>query len=162
LANLQRATGETVYLSTWSARGPLIIAKFEPPEESVYALQVGAPVSFFPSTTGRVFMSYLPRMKWEHLLPGDLDRHRLDREIEKIIREVRAHAMATLDPTTLPAHATLSAPVFDYEGAIKGTLSVVGPRGRFDRSLDGKNAVILHEAACDLSSKLGFSGVPAI
>lgn len=158
LAELKKSTAETSFIATWSSRGPLIVAKMEDPIDSVFALQVGAAISFFPSASGRVFMTYLPRERWEHLLPKDIGAGRLEREIKSITTAIRKDGMASVDPTTLPSHSVLAAPVFDHEGTTKAVLSLVGSRQSFDSDLKGKPAKLLLAAALSLSKKLGWEG----
>jgi DNA-binding IclR family transcriptional regulator len=155
LLEIQKACSETSFLATWSNRGPLIVAKIEDPGDSVFALQVGAPVTFHTSASGRIFMAHLPRDRWKHLLPGKGPTALSEPEIRSLIEKTRRDGIASVDPVTLPSHSVLSAPVFDHDAQIKAAISLVGPRGRFDNSLTGRPAKLLRAAAADLSRKLG-------
>lgn len=156
MEQLHESVPETSFLASWSKRGPLIVFKIENPDDSVFALQVGAAISFFPSASGRVFMSYLSRERWEHLLPKDIAKARLEREIADRISTTRIEGIASVDPTTLPSYSVLAAPVFDHEGSIKAAMCIVGPRGRFDRNADGHAARALRKAANKMSEQLGY------
>ena len=156
MEQLHQSVPETSFLASWSQRGPLIVFKIESPDDSVFALQVGAAISFFPSASGRVFMSYLPRERWEHLLPKDMAKARLEREIADRISNTRIEGIASVDPTTLPSHSVLAAPVFDHEGSIKAAMCIVGLRGRFDKSIGGKAGRALRKAANKMSEQLGY------
>lgn len=156
MSELHTTIPETSFLATWSQRGPLIVFKIENPSDSVFALQVGAPISFFPSASGRIFMAYLPQARWEHLLPKDIPKARLERDLEKMVKTTRAAGIASVDPVTLPSHSVLAAPVFDHEGGIRAAMCIVGPRGRFNRSIDGAAAKALRRAALKMSVQLGY------
>ncbi len=161
LSELHAIIPETLFLATWSQRGPLIVFKIENPNDSVFALQVGAPISFSPSASGRIFMAYLPQARWEHLLPRDLPKTRLERDLDKMIKTTRADGIASVDPATLPSHSVLAAPVFDHEGGIRAAMCIVGPRGRFNRNIDGGAAKALRRAALKMSTQLGYDAQQA-
>lgn len=158
LLALHQSTAETCFLAIWSSIGPLIVSKIESPADTVFALQVGAPLNLLPSSSGRVFMAYLPTEQWRHLVPDGWRDEDTGRTIGEITVAIRRDGMAALDPVTLPLHSALSAPVFDHEGAIKAVMTAIGPRGRFDSDLEGETARHLGREARALSAKLGFAG----
>lgn len=151
LLRLQRQTGETAFLTTWTSQGPMIVDKVDAAVESAYTLQMGITLNLMTSASGLVFMAFLPTERWEYMLPTETDRTAL----EAALAEVRAQRMAVLDPSTLPGHTVLAAPVFDRAGTISAALCIAGPIGRLDKSLAGQAAVELREAAARVSQLMG-------
>lgn len=153
LRALREAADATAFLAVWSRAGPVIVAKSEPAEESIFEIRVGAIAGFLTSATGRVFLAYLPDGLWRHLLPRRTPDERA------IAAQIRKRGLCSLQPVTLPGRAALSAPVFGWGGELRATLTLVGASAALDRSVTGRPARLLKAAAAELSAKLGGAAI---
>jgi DNA-binding IclR family transcriptional regulator len=151
VAELSQSVGETVLLSVWSEKGPIVVAKVESRHDSVFEVRIGSVVRL-TTATGHVFMAFLPRREWEPVRAAGVDGAPLDEaEIQRIVAEVRTSGVAHAQVIRIPNFVAVAAPVFDHEGSVKATLTIVGQP-------EGMNVPELKRVCDNLSRKLGRRG----
>jgi len=130
-------------VSVFSAGGPVFIVYEEPGSAAQYQIRIGATTPMLSSSTGHVFLAYLPRgQAMRHIqatLPAET-RRAVD--IDGLIHRVRTAGYATETASYSQAVYGLSAPVFNPVGEICAALTFFSHRpdlldrqGRFIRTL---------------------------
>jgi DNA-binding IclR family transcriptional regulator len=167
LGELRDEVGYTVGLAVWGASGPTFVRFEETNDALIISGRPGSVMPVLTSSTGRVFGAYLPRSITEPLLKKELAgvRHpgaspssapRMSpAEMEKLFGEVRHFGMAYVRGDLNPGLHGLSAPVFDHAGSVAGVITVMGPAGVIDVSLDGSVAQALRAKAREASQRMG-------
>jgi DNA-binding IclR family transcriptional regulator len=160
LDELSREAGEASYLAVWGNRGPAIIMRVDGPRPIPMSLQVGYVLPVIPTATGRIFLSYMPRAATaevvQHERDGDPRSGLSGADIDKIISETRARGLSRTDGLLNIGFTALSAPVLAHDGALAAAITVIGPSGGIDTTLNGRTARLLRRAAEDLSAQMGW------
>jgi len=131
------------------------------PDNSVQILEVGAAIPWHACALGRAIMAYLPEMERAHALAGDLapltGRTKTSRPaLERALAQVRKQGYATEDQEATVGDAGIAAPIMSRDGAVAGSIGVVGPAERVLRSeARATLARMVLEAARAVSRDLG-------
>lgn len=165
MQELQQEVDESVWLSVWSDRGPVVVAKVEGAHASPFEIRIGTLVALTTTATGRTFLAHLDPPRWKSLVKKERLRvaHApTDTELDGFLEQAkilgvtdRPEVVISRD-VVLRQFASLASPVFDHTRAIKAVLTVIGQTGIFDASVNGANARILKTAATQLSAQLGY------
>ncbi len=158
------ALGFSVALAIWTQEGPTVIAVEDPRRPITYGTRVGEVMPLLASATGRVFGAWLPGESVNPLLerpwhsgPTSEAGAPLSRAaIERIFGEVRERGIGISQGSLTPTVNGLSAPIFDYRGALVAALSTLGPAAELDPAPDGPIARKLRQLAAGLSAELGY------
>ncbi|MGE4337198.1 MAG: IclR family transcriptional regulator [Pigmentiphaga sp.] len=159
MLDLNRHLGQTSMLAVWSENGPVVVGKIEGRRHSVFEVRVGSTPNLLLNATCHVFLAYLPRHAWEHLVPIAKNKDPRaqtvsEARIKEWIEDVRQKGICT-HPTSLPNSAAMAAPVFDLDGDLKCVLTVVIP-AEDQQSTDFKMALeYLRQTADQLTAKIG-------
>lgn len=160
LADLAQATGHTAAIALWGNRGPTIVRIEEAPSAVHVHMRPGTVASLRDTATGKVFAAFQSRERvLEALADSDSKRavgkRALPREFEAELVQVRAHGISVAIDRTLPGISAMAAPVFDVNGRIAMSLTLIGPTVVFDTNPDGPLATTLRSFAQMLSRQLG-------
>lgn len=163
--SLRDACGHSVNIAVWSDRGPLIIRWDYGTHALPLMVRVGTTLSLLRSSSGRVFLSYLPRaMTAEALEIARRDsRNPTDESgIETIITAVRSTGLAVATGAVIPGASSMSAPVFTAADSLPLVMTVVMPSediapDEYERVRD-----LLLEATRKVSEELGADASWAI
>lgn len=162
MEELVRATNETAVLSVWDGSAPVVVRVDDNPDR-IIRLSVTTGVRLLPwgSAQGRVFGAFLP----EDQLPGipsTVERESLRSSID----EVRRTRLA-INTNESEGTRTVAAPIFSnsdipstwrrvaLEGAIVGSLGLVGTEASIPDGRDSTLAQALLTTANRLSAELG-------
>jgi DNA-binding IclR family transcriptional regulator len=161
LQSLRDRTGETVFLSVWSERGPVVVNRVDGERIAPLGIRVGSLTPLTHSATGKVFLAYLPRtatrVRVQKELKSGASASR-DRAVERLSNEVRARGMSTNIGGVIPGIAAIAAPVVDYEGALRCVVTVMGQANRLNIGYGTKSARELLATAQHISRSAGFVG----
>lgn len=164
LTRLRDMTHNSVFLAVWGNRGPTVVFQIDGAQYGPMGIRVGNVLPLLSTSTGRVFLSWLPtdhtRLLIEHeraaslSLAGSFDARIRNAGVDDIVHSVRSLGMAQTDPSMSGGFAAAAAPVFDQEGKICAVVTTIGPERREAGAMDeiGKK---LREAAGELSKRLG-------
>jgi DNA-binding IclR family transcriptional regulator len=167
MEQLADATGESVWLSVWSERGPVIVAKVEGRHASPFEIRIGAIADVTVTATGRSFIAHLKETHWTHI--ARKERTRLgslapsDEQLQQVLTEIRTSGIATMHEIVVPQQnivlrqfSALAAPVFDHSQSVRAVLTVIGLSELLDCSPKSTNRRLLEKAAKNLSTRLGY------
>ncbi len=166
---LNQAEDITVALVIWGEHGPTIVGWYDSSQVLICNLGVGAVLPLLRSSAGRVFLAYLPRATTYSMverelntintyLPSESIRTKID--VDGLIQQVRQARLGMTDEVLLPGLGAFSAPIFDHQGGIVASISIIGVAG-MTRSPSFTTLVEkLRQATEDISIKLGFASNP--
>lgn len=158
LIRLQRSIGETAFFTTWTNQGPMIVDKVDAAVESAYSLQMGVTLDLYSTSSGRLFMAYLPQAKWEHLTGAK--QLAAKAATQKELENIRGSGVSIVKPVTLPGYTVLAAPVFNHNGIITAGIALAVPVCRSGDDTIRTAIQELRQAAARASDMMGAQ-VPA-
>lgn len=171
LPELTNATGLVSVITVWGSHGPTAVRCEHGNLAAPIRIREGITLSLLRTAAGKVFLTYLPESDIRPAIERELDnpdaelggrdrpdadrRTLLERTITLIRKEVRRDGMARSLGTQHPTYASLSAPVFDRDGKVPLTISLIGIKGSFDVGANDLPATRLRATAQAISEKLG-------
>jgi DNA-binding IclR family transcriptional regulator len=166
LADLARATGETVFLCTFTGEQVMILDKEESPHDLKITSHVGRRIPCVAGASGKVFLAALPPAERDRLLKRRPLRAFTGRSITtpkaftRELARVRRDGFALDDEEYLDGVRAAAAPLVDAAGDVVGALLAVGFKARLRgpafRALGPKVAA----AARAASHRLGAARYP--
>ena len=160
VSELRAAIDETVMLTIWGNKGP-VVARWEESSRPVATnVRAGWVMPLSNSATGRLFAAYLPQSLTAPILDEEFTRApTLRAGYAALLDEIREHGMSRVEGDLMRGVGGIAAPVFSYDGRMVAALTAVGIQGLIDVSWDGKIATATRKAAERLSQRLGASAV---
>lgn len=169
MADLAEEIGATIFLGVWGNRGPTIIHRVDGSlSETVFDIRVGSVLPILRSAVGRNLAAHLPGSMIKPLIAQEIAQFRIVGEdtiedphtlltAERMLAQVRHDGIARVRGGLLSDFSALSAPIFDFSGAIYGALTLMGRFNYFDDSLTGSAALKLKAACAMISASCGYS-----
>jgi DNA-binding IclR family transcriptional regulator len=156
---LQEETGHNVSVSCWSESGPVIIFRRQGARRGPLELRIGQ-VHLLTTGAGNIFIAYLDM---EMILPvaraecsangqSGADCKAL---LNGIKADIRHKGYAIRPSITAPGYGSLSAPVWDADGAILYAFTITGPTAELDFKPEGMLVPSLVRGARRASRLLG-------
>ena len=158
---LSQELGETVHMGILEDDEAVYVLK----EESSYTLRmysrVGKIIPLYCTAIGKVFLSemsdeeldgYLSTHTLKPFTPKSLDESGLRAEL----KEIRSKGWAIDREEHEENIVCIASPIRDYSGKAVAAISASWPVFRFSREDLDKNASLVSETACEISSILGF------
>jgi DNA-binding IclR family transcriptional regulator len=155
----------TVMVTIWTPRGPIVIALHNCSQLVVGNVSVGSILPVLRSASGRVFLAYLPPNMTQAIVAREMKMaaqrktpHGLlgERDVDQLVGRVRRlKAGWTKDDLVIGLNA-LAAPVFDHQGAIVASLTVLDNTELVD--VDSPRSILpqLLLTTDEVSRQLGF------
>lgn len=154
---LSEESGATSLLSVWTASGPTVVRwnHGAPPVYTV--LTIGSVLSTSTSSTGRVFMAFLPEALLNPVLKAEGKGALADEPALLADRQsVRSSFIAAVNSTFIPGLRAYSAPVLGVHNSVVAAITVVASDG-IPRSVDEFYQTSLLEACAKATHDLGGS-----
>lgn len=118
-----------VAVSVFSAGGPVFIFYEEPASGTQYQVRIGATTPMLSSSTGHVFLSYLPRAQMmSHIQSTVPPEARRGIDIDSLIHRIRTAGYATEAASYSQSVYGLAAPIFNPMGEICAALTFFSHR----------------------------------
>lgn len=163
LTLLTERTGLVSLLSTWGSHGPTIIKWEQGRLNTAVRIREGRNLPLLSTATGRVFLAYVPDKDIKELLALELTRQtdtpkskvRDMSDVQALRAEVLRHGLGRMIGEENPGLVALAAPVFDHDGRIVMTITLVSIIGTMDAGYDDAPARELKATANQLSRRLG-------
>ncbi len=163
MERLAASVGESVGLATWTGDGALFLdMAFAPQQPFQPRTQIGKVFYDVRSSHCRVFLAFMDEARRAEVLararerPGlrEMDFERYAREIERTAVEHVAFDLEGADRGV----CAVAAPVFDSNGEVRASISIVVPSERFRPAGKESYAARVKAAAAALSRDLGSRG----
>jgi len=169
MADLANTIGQTIFLGVWGNRGPTIIYRVEAGgTRPILELRVGSVLPVLRSALGRNFLAHLPRELSEGYIVQALadenarsiqnkDDTPSNRDgLEEMLAAIRKAGVSRCRDALLANFTSLSAPIFDQTGFMIAAITLMGPTGSIDDSLNGPIAEALRVRAREVSQSAGW------
>jgi DNA-binding IclR family transcriptional regulator len=163
LSLLTERTGLVSLLSTWGSHGPTIIKWEQGRLNTAVRIREGRNLPLLTTATGRVYLAFMPEKEIKELLQQELARQtntpkskaRDMSDVQALQAEVLRHGLGRMIGEENPGLVAIAAPVFDHDGHIVMTITLVSIIGTMDADYDGPPARELKAMANQLSRRLG-------
>lgn len=163
LSLLTERTGLVSLLSTWGSHGPTIIKWEQGRLNTAVRIREGRNLPLLTTATGRVFLAFVPDTDIAALLRQEMVQQSVSpkrkmrdiSDVHALRAEVLRHGLGRMIGEENPGLAALAAPVFDHDGRIVLTITLVSIIGTMDADYDGEPAKELKAMANQLSRRLG-------
>lgn len=164
LSMLTERTGLVSLLSTWGSHGPTIIKWEQGRLNTAVRIREGRNLPLLTTATGRVFLAFMPEREVKPLLDHELARQTemlpknkaMDMSDALALRaEVLRHGLGRMIGEENPGLVAVAAPVFDHDGRIVMTITLVSIIGTMDVDYEAAPARELKATANQLSRRLG-------
>jgi len=156
----QRAS-EAVWVATLSGSRAIVLHHVFRPDNLVQILEVGAAIPWNACALGQAIAAFLPEAARSRLLAGDLPaltgRTKTTRSpLSRALTNVRKQGYAIEDQEATVGDAGIAAPIVNREGAVAGSIGIVGPAERLlDASSREELIRAVIESARGVSRDLG-------
>jgi DNA-binding IclR family transcriptional regulator len=120
-----KSSGATTLLSVWGSNGPTII-RWNPGTPPVYTmLTIGSVLSLTSSSTGRVFMAFMPETYLTSLLVAEGHKLPLTKnpKLVKDRQRIRASFMCDIDSRLVPGLRVIAAPILGVGDQLIATVT---------------------------------------
>jgi DNA-binding IclR family transcriptional regulator len=159
VVQLRAEIDETVMLSVWGNKGPVVVRWEESSRPIATNVRAGWVMPLANSATGRLFAAYLPGSVTAPLANEELARlPKLRDRFPALLEEIRSQGTSRIEGELQQGVGGIAAPVFGFGGGIEAALTAVGIEGVIDTGLGSRTTKAVERAAQALSVRLGFTG----
>lgn len=162
LRQLADRTGCGAYLSILGETGPAIVSKADGIRHGALSVQLGYVLPLSSSATGQIFLAYLPPARKAALLDReyatastDDEAHIPRKKLDAVLAKVLKQGFTTTAGQVNANFVAAAAPVFDHNGDIAATLTVLGPDKYLSSGRLKECVADLLEMAAGLSRAMG-------
>ncbi|QHB53859.1 helix-turn-helix domain-containing protein [Ralstonia solanacearum] len=165
LPKLAEHLNESVFLSVWSDRGPVIVRWEDGGKRVTINVRVGSVMPLLNSATGQACAAWMPEIQIAPLIDRELRGPGAARigltdwlNCRARWQAVRHEGVARITGTLVHGIDSVAVPVLDAQGKLAGAITALGLSSAFDAGEDGTPARLLREAGRALSLRLGYHG----
>lgn len=159
VADLRAEIDETVMLSVWGNKGPVVVRWEESSRPVATNVRAGWVMPLSNSATGRLFAAFLPESITAALVKDELSRlPGLHKRFPPLLEEIRRQGVSLIQSELQQGVGGIAAPVFGFGGGMVAALTAVGIEGVIDTGADSRTTKAVEGAAQALSVRLGFAG----
>ncbi len=165
MESLRSSTKETVSLYVPAGDRCVCIDRVESPLEVRRVIRIGDQVPLVAGSSGKVLLAYASDLVRRELLasvggdgasPPDSDSGSLEVQLA----EIRERGVAVSHAERVPQVSSASAPIFDATGEVVAAITVSGPSSRFTGERVEAHAVLVKQAAMEISASMGYGLYP--
>ncbi|WP_026960299.1 DNA-binding transcriptional regulator KdgR [Aliagarivorans taiwanensis] len=166
MAKLIEFLNETVHLGAIDESSIIYLHKIDSSHHLRMHSRIGRRNPLYSTAIGKVLLSHMPEDKIRKLLePVEFVKHTHNtiESIEQLLDEltvIRQQCFAEDNEEQEPGLRCISTPIYDRFGEAIAAISVSFPTIRFNENKKHDYIKLLHQAACNISSKLGFHNYP--
>lgn len=165
LPKLAERLNESVFLSVWSDRGPVIVRWEDGGRPVAVNVRVGSVMPLLNSATGQACAAWMPEIQIVPLVDRELRGPGAGKagltdwlNCRARWQIVRHEGVARITGSLVHGIDSVAVPVLDAQGKLVGAITALGLSSVFDSSLEGPVSQLLREAGRALSLRLGYHG----
>lgn len=165
LPKLAERLNESVFLSIWTERGPVIVRWEDGGRPVTVNVRVGSPMPLLNSATGQACAAWMPEIQIVSLIDRELRGPGAGKagltdwlNCRARWQTVRHEGVARIAGTLINGIDSVAVPVLDAQGKLAGAITALGLSSVFDATLEGPASRLLREAGRALSLRLGYHG----
>ena len=165
LPKLAERLNESVFLSIWTERGPVIVRWEDGGRPVTVNVRVGSAMPLLNSATGQACAAWMPEIQTVSLIDRELRGPGAGKagltdwlNCRARWQTVRHEGVARIAGTLINGIDSVAVPVLDAQGKLAGAITALGLSSVFDATLEGPASRLLREAGRALSLRLGYHG----
>ncbi|CAJ0814344.1 IclR family transcriptional regulator [Ralstonia flaminis] len=165
LPKLAERLNESVFLSVWTDRGPVIVRWEDGGRPVTVNVRVGSAMPLLNSATGQACAAWMPEIQIVSLIDRELRGPGAGKagltdwlNCRARWQTVRHEGVARIAGTLINGIDSVAVPVLDAQGKLAGAITALGLSSVFDATLEGPASRLLREAGRALSLRLGYHG----
>lgn len=167
---LAQQTGHAVAVAVWGNFGPTVVRLIEARQPLLISMRAGTVMSLMHTATGRAFASSLTPDRLRLALaaasgavgdpPGRAVKPGPDEQalVEAARKDVRLHGVVRSKGRPIPGVNAFSAPCLDHLGGPAVVITLLDREEQLPVEWSSPSAQALRDAACEVSSRLGWNG----
>jgi DNA-binding IclR family transcriptional regulator len=151
-------------MCAWGTHGPTVLRWEQADLTSAVRIREGRNLSLLHSASGQIFLAWLPAETTAPMLAAELRSEarrgapeRSQASVEALKTEIRATGLAIAVGEEVSTFSAMAAPVFDANGKLALSLTLIGTVSGFDTDPSGEAGQSLIETARRLSRRLGWT-----
>ena len=114
------------HLGIWGERGPVLIKNEHGGPPVMSSMGIGAVMPLLRSSTGRVFLSYMPRESTRLIVYSELAATNMaPNEVDRIVSETRKNGFSLIAGEFILGLNAIACPIFSIDGTIACSVSLV-------------------------------------
>ncbi|MGO4235921.1 IclR family transcriptional regulator [Arthrobacter sp. fls2-241-R2A-200] len=129
--DLRDECGHSVNIAVWGDDGPVVVRWDYGSHALPINIRLGATLPMLTSSSGQVFLGFLPESMWAATLAAERSRRSpnayTDEDIQRLRSEVSTNGYAFTSGGVIPGVSSIAAPVYSSLDAIPLTVAVVFP-----------------------------------
>lgn len=159
VTSLRDATRRSAAVTAWTDDGPVSLFKQDGEHRGAFEMRTGL-IPLLATAAGKVFVACLPLSATEHLIAQE-SRAAFGAEVdpaefkEKVERELGRKKYATIHRGDMSGYASMAAPIWDWNGEIRFTVSLVGTRTTLQTDRKSAHVQALLDSAASATASLG-------
>ena len=156
LRDLRRKTQETVTLNLRDNNQRVVVERLDTSHEIRYVAEIGWPLPLHVGAGGKAILAFMDEAEVLAIVEdANLSTTRA-RKVTRELREIRSAGTAYTLGERLPGAGSISAPVFDHEGAPIASVNVLSLESRLNAGTVRNFRRLVRAAAMSVSGELGW------
>lgn len=132
VTNLRDMTKRSAAVTTWTDDGPISLFKQDGDQRGAFEFRTGL-IPMLTSAAGKIYAARLPANLTTHLIEQEWDavfdgKPDVGKFREDASRELKRRGYTTIVRSDLSGYVSIAAPILDWNGDIRFTLSLAGTR----------------------------------
>jgi len=132
VTNLRDTTKRSAAVTTWTDDGPISLFKQDGDQRGAFEFRTGL-IPMLTSAAGKIYAARLPANLTTHLIEQEWDavfdgKPDVGKFREDASRELKRRGYTTIVRSDLSGYVSIAAPILDWNGDIRFTLSLAGTR----------------------------------
>lgn len=157
MAELCRATGETVTLNIRSGMERICIDVMDTPSPLMTIVRPGEHVSLLRGATARLLLAYASEAEIKDIIARTAKSEGIDvTELRASLADIRRQGYARTSGQRIPGVTAIAVPVFDIGDEVHYSLAITGPSVRMDPRLEEFKHILIN-AGTSVSALMGAS-----
>lgn len=156
LRNLRQETRETVTLNLRDNHHRVVVERLDTSHEVRYVAEIGWPLPLHVGAGGKAILAFMDEAEVLGILKAANLSATQIRKLNRQLQEIRGAGTAYTLGERLPGAGSISAPVFDHEGAAIASVNVLSLEARLNAATVRKFRRLVRAAAMAVSGELGW------
>jgi DNA-binding IclR family transcriptional regulator len=159
VTNLRDATGRSAAVTTWTDDGPISLFKQDGDQRGAFEFRTGL-IPMLTSAAGKIYAARLPTGLTAHLIEAEWGavfggKADVDKFREDAARELKRRGYTTIARSDQSGYVSVAAPVLDWNGDVRFTLSLAGTRASMKVEPSSDHVKALLGSAASATQALG-------
>ena len=156
LRDLRQKTRETVTLNLRDNNHRVVVERLDTSHEIRYVAEIGWPLPLHVGAGGKAILAFMDEAEVLGILADANLSATQVRKLNRHLKEIRSTGTAYTLGERLPGAGSISAPVFDHEGAAIASVNVLSLEARLNVGTVRKFRRLVRAAAMTVSGELGW------